>query len=468
MLVGSAISVSALRAAPSQAASVGGRRCHAAYTLMVRGLLRPCRLGAFALAWLAGCGPSGEQGIEIARARNAVALGRQDWARIYYAEDLRRHPERLESLRGVGIGWISGREGSLSRGIESLERYLELQPEDDQIRFELAEARHRRGEVEAALAALEGVTESSLSRLLRSQILLDLDPERAQVEVEAAAQESPGSFAVELQSAKVEQRLGNLRGAAAHAQRAIELEPLRHEAYVLGANLQRRLGDDSAAARALELYRITHELSSVGGRPRRSPRRQLELLRELIGHLTTVPPAVRQRLVVELVAAGEWGEAEGEVQALVGDPAVTSDDLAQLGSVLRDRGRSDLAAGVYSRVLELRPDHLGALTQLAWISLERGDDPAAEAYLERGFGVDPDHGPFHFALARLHQQAGRAGEGEAALRRAVDLVPWLAAYRIALVDALLAKGDRSGALDVLDEAPAQDPLVVRHRQRLRG
>ena len=52
------------------------------------------------------------------------------------------------------------------------------------------------------------------------------------------------------------------------------------------------------------------------------------------------------------------------------------------------------------------------------------------------------------------------------MKRAVELVPWFAPYRTALIDVVLARGDRQAALDLLADAPASDPLLETYQRRL--
>jgi len=68
----------------------------------------------------------------------------------------------------------------------------------------------------------------------------------------------------------------------------------------------------------------------------------------------------------------------------------------------------------YSEVLYRLGDLLGP----------RGLDPArAEAHFRRAIKVDPDYGPAHFGLARLHDGRGERAEARAAYLRAIELDP---------------------------------------------
>jgi len=415
-----------------------------------------------------GCPRGNDSDLSFHRGTNALALGRGEWARRYFAEDLASHPDRLESLRGLGVGWISGSEGSLSHGIEALERYLEARPGDAEARLHLGRSRYRLRQLEPALAAVAGLPEGLEVHYLRSQILLELEPKRALPAVEAALAQDPDSSAAHLQAAKIHQALGNLERALEHGRRAAAIEPLREDVHILVANLERRLGRDEAAHRSIELHTLARQLPGRGRRSALSARQQVAVLRKILGLLNEPPASFQMRFAEALMSAGEWNEAEEWTERRLADTADSPAQLASLGRISQERGQPVLAYRIYEEVLRRQADHLGALTQLTLIGLELGNVEAARASLEKALAMAPDHGPFHFAASRLHLAARSEAEAETSLRRAVELLPWVALYRVSLADLLLARGDREAAVQLLAEAPAADPRIESYRRRLSG
>ncbi len=417
---------------------------------------------------------------------NAAALGQNDWARHYFAQDLEQHPDRLDSRRHMGIGWISGHEGSLTHGIEAFRAYLQRDPDDAQVRLHLARSLYRLRKLPEALEVLAPLTET-LDRaensasdesagmrfdtaLLSAQILMESEPSKALAAIEKALSLRPDAYAARLQAAKIYQRLGRFDKAAEMARHAISVDPVQAETYVLAANLFRRLGDEQAATDALEKHELTRGLPSPGRRTQLTPRQELQVLEQLGAELDSVlgpaPSAFRQRLAEAQIKAGQVDAAWPWIETLLTDPEAQTSRLADLGQAVREAGQGERSREIFERALELQPDHLGAHTQLIMIHIELRELDQAQAYLEKALVLDPNHGPFHFAAGRLHLITGRESEAEAAMRRAVELVPWFAPYRTALIDVVLARGDRQAALDLLAEAPASDPRLETYQRRL--
>lgn len=442
------------------------------------GPLRPAEIFARVLfMWIVcpclACAPKVDSDLSYHRGLNAQALGQHDWARHYFAQDLEQHPDRLESLRQMGIGWISGHEGSLSHGVEAFERYLEQDPDDSQVRLHLARSLFRLRRLPEALEALApltaGVQEQPLDFeqvYLRSQILLELKPDEALNTIQAALALRPDSYAARLQAAKVHQRLGHLEQAVAMAKIAIALDPLQADAYVLAANLFRRLGDEAAATETLKKHGQVRQLPSPGKRHQLSPRQELMLLHALEEDLDEAPDSFQQRLALAQIAAGQADEAWPWIEDRIADAGTPISQLADLGQAAREAGQGDRSRQIFERVLERQPDHPGAYTQLIMIHLDLHEFETAQNYSQRALALAPHHGPFHFATGRLHLRAGREVQAEGAMKRAVELVPWFAPYRTALIDVVLARGDRQAALDLLADAPASDPLLDGYRRRL--
>ena len=430
------------------------------------------------------CAPTGDSDLSYHRAMNAAALGQNDWARHYFAQDLEQNPDRLESLRQMGIGWISGHEGSLTHGVEAFRSYLERDPDDAQVRLHLARSLYRLRKLPEALEALAPLTAPASpatepdptkagaiafdTALLSAQILMESEPSKALAAIEECLELQPDSYAARLQAAKIQQRLGRFDQAAEMAQQAIAADPIPAETYVLAANLHRRLGDQQAAAEALKKHELARRLPSPGRRAQLSPRQELQVLERLGAGIDPVPAAFRQRLALAQVATGQVDAAWPWIETLLNDSEAQISRLTDLGQAVREAGQGGRSRQIFERVLELQPDHLGAHTQLIMIHIELRDLDQAQIFLEKALKLDPNHGPFHFAAGQMHLRAGREPEAEDAMRNAVNLVPWFAAYRTALIDMVLSRGDRQGALDLLADAPASDPLLEVYQRRLSG
>jgi tetratricopeptide (TPR) repeat protein len=80
--------------------------------------------------------------------------------------------------------------------------------------------------------------------------------------------------------------------------------------------------------------------------------------------------------------------------------------------------RWDEAQEVFQEVLRLQPDHLDALSQLAYIQEERGELPQALVLLERAATQDPSWYDLHFRMAKIFKALGQTQRATEHLQRA--------------------------------------------------
>ena len=424
-------------------------------------------------AWLAGLAlsltacrsePAPEDpDLAFHRGQNALALGRYDWARRYFQQDLETHPGRLESMRGLGLGWVSGFEGSLSHGIEALTTYLEQAPDDDAIRLRLARSWLLLGEMERVLEILEKAPPSAEANVLRAEALADTDPAAAERQVTAALELEPDAVSALLLAARLAESRGDAASALARAEAAARVDPTRAEISYLLARIRRGLGDGEGARRELETYEQLRRLPMRGRPAELSPLEELETLRALESRGSPPALSLRLRLAGLRLATGDPG-ATGAIMELVAEP-VAAVSLLELASDAHTRGRADLARTLYRQALELDPKLKAARAQLARLEHETGDRDAAHRLLAEGLAADPHHAPYHFVTGLLELGRGDEPAAVRAFETALELAPWLASYRLALADVYLAAGRRADLERVLDEAPAEDPAIVAYRHR---
>ncbi len=422
-------------------------------------------LAALALG-LAGCAGESSEIPDLAfhRGRNAFDLERHDWARRYFEEDVRSNPDRLESLRGIGLSWVAGYEGSLTRGIEALSAYLERVPGDVEIRLALARSWLLLGERRRVLEVLEGVADSAAASELRATALEDDDPAAAERHVEAALAAEPAAFGLLLLAARLAHRRGDGALALERAQAAARADPLRDKTYYLLARIRRGLGEEDGARRDLETYEQLRRLPARGRPSRLSALEELEALRALEPRLEPSALPLRRRLARLLLRTGDPGAAAAASE-LVADPACGAGAVLELAGEARSRGRAQLARGLYRRALELDPELDVARAQLARLEHEIGDREEAGRLLAAGFEADPYHAPYYFVSGLLELARGHERLAIEAFTTALDLAPWNPSYRLALADVHLAAGRRDDLERLLAQAPAEDPALTAYRQR---
>ena len=193
---------------------------------------------------------------------------------------------------------------------------------------------------------------------------------------------------------------------------------------------------------------------SLGGRPVRVPLRLLAAVPLAAGLMVLLPmlpplaraPALHDRAAAA-VKAGRYARAVDLFSA-----AQAADPL--YGFVLPYFG--DLAADLYLRRID---SSIGPW----WTARDR-----AEALYLRAELVDPWSGYPHAALGRLRHAQGRYAEAEASFRRAIALDPYSPRYRVWLAEALLAQGDRGGAVRPLRDAVGLYSVELRATENHEG
>jgi len=194
-----------------------------------------------------------------------------------------------------------------------------------------------------------------------------------------------------------------------------------------------------------------------------------------LGHVSDDDPfafAVSGQRARLLVAAGETEQALGLARARAEAPGAGADDWVRLGDVLMALDRPAEAARAFARALEA---HGGQDRVAEWQilfaqggALDRaGDWPAARAALERASRAAPNQplvlNYLGYGLLIHHEDLA---EGERLVREAHRLAPDNPAITDSLGWALYLKGDRQGAIALLETAARGAPADVEINEHL--
>ena len=405
--------------------------------------------------------PANEVDIDLLRGRNAQLLSRHDWARSYFAEDLKRHPQRLESMRGVGVGWISGFEGSMTKAIDAFESYLEAVPDDGEIRIRLARALLIAGQDAEAAAVLRALPPSTEADILVAESALRQDPRFALSRLEKVLRSDPTNLEANHLASRAYEHLGEPEKALDALARSRELKPLDPKQYYTTAQILYRLGRDSEAEDALAVYRMVSQLPKPG-RPV-SPVEELRVLRQIQNHLGAPHPVLQRRLAKALIQAGDTQSARPLIATILQSDA-SNEFIIGLGQAAHTRGSDAIARELYDTVLANEPTHLQALSSRARLASELGEYAIAEEMVQRGLDVEPHFAPLHFVAGMLSLARNNDDEAQGQFERAVELVPWLPRYRLTLADLYLTTGDLDAATELLQQGPP-DPRIEEYKER---
>jgi tetratricopeptide (TPR) repeat protein len=144
--------------------------------------------------------------------------------------------------------------------------------------------------------------------------------------------------------------------------------------------------------------------------------------------------ALADRLFERLAAATteEQGRrAEDAVwQMWIDHPDEGIRDAIALGMRQRESYEWDRALETFSRVIERDPDYAEGWNQRAFIHFLKEDLDASFADLERALELEPRHFGALAGKALIFMQTGRFGEGQAVLRQAVAIHPFLKERRM--------------------------------------
>lgn len=403
--------------------------------------------------------------LELIRAQNALAQGREDWARVHFQRDFASHPERVDSLRAEAMAWMSGVQQSYSEAVTAFRAVLERNPEDQESRRLLVRALLNLGDWDLARSAAQGLDESEASRLLLAEALLEIDAEASREVLEAALLAGADSWRVHSLASGVFERLGDFERSTQEAERAVRQNPLDYSSYYRLGRQARRRGDVAKATEWLETHQILSRLVGDGTMSPPSPPDALDLLDRLSARGGVETFELQRRRAGLLLDAGRLAEAESLVQELGRSDEASVTDLLEMARDLGDAGRLASSRSLFELVLGLDPHNRGATSSLAFLDLDRGEVGAARRRLDEAIQADSDFGRYHYLRGRVAVTDGEAVAALSSFGEAVHLAPWEAGWRVELVELLRSTGNEVQAREILSDAPEASALLDDYRRR---
>jgi predicted Zn-dependent protease len=295
----------------------------------------------------------------------------------------------------------------------------------------------------AALAALPN-DERLLDATGRAQ-LLSGDVEQAASTFRSLANLMPQSAAPMLQLARVYNVQGRRDAVINALQRAVELEPTNEgvqQAYVDLLLASRQAAQATAHVRRLRETRptepVSYVLAAMVQERNREAAAAAATLRE--GLARTGSPELAGKLLALLMRSGQDAEAGSFIaQWQQRNP----DDLAFEYIVAeRDIVKGDLkkAEERLRRVERRYPGNVLALNNLAWVVASLGGADAV-MFARRAVSISPERPDLLDTLAFALSASGKHQEAMAVQRRAVELAPDAAVFRLGLARVAQAAGD---------------------------
>ena len=178
-----------------------------------------------------------------------------------------------------------------------------------------------------------------------------------------------------------------------------KIDPARAEVNEPLAELYQRMGLPSEAMGALQAAADTHHKA---GRKREA----LESLRKMAS-LDPTNTSSRLKVAELLRQAKLEGEAIAEYESVAGE--------------LERQGDTEGLAAVLEKILELAPDRLATVEQVARLHLRLNQVSRAEPFVRRLVDAHPDAPAGYELLAEVHRAGGREGELLELYRRLADV-----------------------------------------------
>ena len=392
-------------------------------------------------------------------------LGRLDSSAFHYEACLALDPERAEIQHNLGV--VLADLGRLDEAVAAVERALGLDPGFAAAHltlglFRMKVGQYGRAEEAFRAAAREGAP-SAHRHLGGLYVRLGRHAE-ADEELERALRADAADAASHRLLAVSRRARGDLAGASASFERAVELDPWDQEALFGLANTLIASGDRERGQRLLERFE----------RLRLGEDEVAQLRRLLDGSPGDVE--ARMALAARFLQDGRTAEAANQYEVALAYDAALVEARLQLGRLYRERGdtlgvlrvlsdapvedvrlafslgslllmRGDLARGAAAleRALALDPHHGEAWNNLGNLRLMQGDREAAAEAFRRAVAVDSPSAQAALNLGTLRVRAGHLDSAAAWYRRALGIDPGLVTAHLALARLQEHRGLRAEA-----------------------
>ena len=160
---------------------------------------------------------------------------------------------------------------------------------------------------------------------------------------------------------------------------------------------------------------------------------------------------------MRLLGGGRKDEAEAIVRRILAEAPDHANSLGLLGFLRDEAGDHAMAANLFVRVVELRPDDAEAHYNLATSLLSLARHADAIRHFQRAIALAPDHAKAYNNLSSALRGSGRFAEAEEAAHKAVTLAPDLVTASNNLGIALTERGRIDEAVDCFRRAIALKP-----------
>lgn len=388
------------------------------------------------LSLMVGCSQQGRIDRELASGNEHLAAGAYAKAEEAYIKILSVLPSEPNALGRLGI--LRLREGRFVQAYAYLKEAVQQRPDepDFQLAYGLASyALGRRPDAQAAARAVLHVRPNDLEALLLlADSCVTTRDSQAAVKLVQELQSAHGdSTGYHLALAGLYRAQRNFAPAEQAVRAALAVDPESAAAHAELSNLLAAKGDQAASAEALARAAALSPWFSD----------------------------TRIRHAARLAAAGAREPAAAEIEAVLAKVPNRVPALALRMKLAVEAARLQEAAADGRKILELDPNHLEAMMQLAAIKLAQRDLDGVIAELKRAEAVYERAPSIKFQLAVAYMGKGEHYSAENALNEALRLAPDFEDAQLLLAELQLRKGNWLGAIALLQPLAERKPELRR-------
>jgi tetratricopeptide (TPR) repeat protein len=329
---------------------------------------------------------------------------------------LARYPDLPDALHVSAL--LRARLHQTEQAEKLWQRCVQLAPEAEQYRVNLAAIAMDRGRNELAVEALEPAVAAgryspdATHHLAMALSNLGRNEEAEQLLVKAA-ERHPLSAAHWLVRGQARLKLGKLTEAETDLRKALELGSGSPELYFALANVCARLGKNDEAA---ELRKQFAELKAT--QPLAAQERY-----QVLSTADMLQTTLSVMIEAAAVHSRQKDSQEAErllLRAIALDPGSVA-ACKTLAKLYEDEGLLPEMRVVYERLVQIEPLNVGNYGTLAQLAAELGEPAAAESALKQAISVAPDLTPAYTTLAQFYLRQAKPSKArwyaQEALRR---------------------------------------------------
>ncbi len=357
-----------------------------------------------------------------------------------------KYPDLPAALHVAAVMHAQLRETAKAKQL--WQRCVELAPDDERFRVNLASVAMGQGDSQAAIDALEPLVQDgqqSADVLLHYGMALNnLGRSEEAVEIMSQAVERyPNSGAHHSVLGQSQLKQGDLEAGIASLEKALELGDQPPDTYFQLAGAYRRSGDQEKAQQYNEQFQQLKAEAPIDAQQR------FQKLSTAEARATAITILLEAATVH--ATQGDHRRAELYLLRLLSlDPAHRIACRA-LADHYQDRGMLREEQTVREHLVRIEPFRFENLLQLAQVSAELQQVDRAEAYLKQAVAQHPTSATPYAALAEFYLQIERTADARWYAEEAVRRAPSAEGYRF-LAGTYRLLGDRAGEQRALDAA----------------